>query len=842
MELAYLNYCLPASPFYDVDAAGTDDFPEEVGPLPAGWSLHRDRDWTYCTPPEVSIPDQGWKIHVSATPENARHVLGLVHRYCTARGIMFKFLRAPSVLLRRNSKYGDRGGSGKFITIYPAGETDLERILRELDRELDGAPGPYILSDLRWRQGPLYVRYGGFVTRYGPDESGALVPCITDDAGRLVPDVRGPVFRPPSWISLPGCLADAVAARAAGVLADFPFRPTAALHFSNGGGVYTAVDRRTGGTVLLKEARPLAGLDEQGRDAVARLRQEHWALRRLAGLPCIPELIDYRVGHEHHFLAREFVDGESLYRLVFRRNPVLSPGRGRRSARERYTRLALRLLREVEDGLDRMHERGVVFGDLHPNNVLVRADGSVAFIDLETSSATTARATQAIGAPGFRAPEGLRGVEVDHYALGCLRLAVFLPLTTLLSWGPDKVEELLEEIGRQFPVGPEFADQVRHDLTGRRAPTTHPCAVVAGDTAWSATDPRTWAMRRQELVDSMLALATPERADRLFPGDVQQFLAPAGGLNLASGAAGVIWAMSELGADVPDELVRWLHRGVQRAGVLPPGGYDGMAGIALALLRTGDHDRARAMLEQSLHGDPAEADLYSGLAGIGLALLEFDRRNPDDALVDRASRLASDLDRCRPTPVQHAGLLRGRTGPGLFRLRLHERTGRPDLLTRAVADVRADLAAMGWSNQAAPDAGSPWHSPTLVGGAGVAIVAAEILRRVDDPILRGAVRNARRACRGPFLPHAGLLRGRAGAMIALRRLDGGPAAEEALRHHVRRLGWHGASVAGSFAFCGDHNLRLSTDLGSGTAGALLAVESVLGERPVELPLLGVGAR
>jgi hypothetical protein len=31
---------------------------------------------------------------------------------------------------------------------------------------LYGQPGPYILSDLRWGSGPLYVRYGGFAERY----------------------------------------------------------------------------------------------------------------------------------------------------------------------------------------------------------------------------------------------------------------------------------------------------------------------------------------------------------------------------------------------------------------------------------------------------------------------------------------------------------------------------------------------------------------------------------------------------------------------------------------------------------------------------------------------------
>ncbi len=387
-----------------------------------------------------------------------------------------------------------------------------------------------------------------------------MVPCIVDDSGRPVPDVRGPGFRPPPWIALPSCLADALADRAAGVLDEFPFRATAALHFSNGV-VYRATDRRTGSTVLLKEARPWAGLDEQGRDAVARLRQEHWALRQLAGLPSIPRLVDHRIGHEHHFLAREFVDGEPLLGLVHRRNPLLGRRAGGPAARERYARLALAALGRVEDALAQMHERGVVFGDLHPNNVLVRADGSVAFIDPGDQQRGDGPAGAGDRRPRLPGPAGLRGTEVDHYALGCLRLAMFLPLTVLLSWGPGKVDELLDEIAREFPVGPDFADRVRHDLTGRRGSRTIRPEPRPNDTGWTPTDPTDWPARRRHLVDSLVNVATPRRADRLFPGDVQQFLSPAGGLDLASGAAGVLWTLAELGEAIPD-LADWLDRAV----------------------------------------------------------------------------------------------------------------------------------------------------------------------------------------------------------------------------------------------------------------------------------------
>ena len=60
------------------------------------------------------------------------------------------------------------------------------------------------------------------------------------------------------------------------------------MHFSNGGGVYLGRDPRTDTEVVLKEARPHAGLDADGADAVARLDRETRCLRRLAGVPRVP--------------------------------------------------------------------------------------------------------------------------------------------------------------------------------------------------------------------------------------------------------------------------------------------------------------------------------------------------------------------------------------------------------------------------------------------------------------------------------------------------------------------------------------------------------------------------
>jgi len=156
--------------------------------VPPGWERSELEDWLVYWPAGVQSPPQGWKVHVSACLDNASRILTTVWGYCLQHRVPFKFRRDLDSLLLVNAKYAHRGSSGKFITIYPADEAQLEVVLTELGEALAGSQGPYILSDLRWGEGPLYVRYGGFAERRCVSETGALVLAIADPDGRLVPD------------------------------------------------------------------------------------------------------------------------------------------------------------------------------------------------------------------------------------------------------------------------------------------------------------------------------------------------------------------------------------------------------------------------------------------------------------------------------------------------------------------------------------------------------------------------------------------------------------------------------------------------------------------------------
>lgn len=453
-------FCLADPVFYDsaiLHMADDADFAIARRPVPDGWDRPTSDDWLEYGPKEIDLPSQGWKIHASACTDSAEEILQAVWDYCIPRRIAFKFIRSQDLLFLRNAKYANRGISGKFVTIYPADETQFGEVLHDLGEILDGRPGPYILSDLRWGAGPLFARYGGFAERHCVGAGGALETAIEDEAGELVPDRRGATFYVPPWVKLPECLEPHLAARNGASVDELAYRIDRALHFSNGGGVYAGVERATGVPVVLKEARPYAGLALDGADAVTRLGRERDMLTLLAGLD-VPAVLDYFTTAEHHFLVMDLVEGESLNSHLVDRCPATWHEADRVAVAE-YATWALDVQARLERAVAAVHRRGVILNDLHPSNVLIRPDGRIVLIDLETAWKEGEERVQTMADPGFLAPRGCAGYDIDLYALACLRLYAFLPLTDLFALDPGKAEQLADEIAELFPVPRRFLDE-----------------------------------------------------------------------------------------------------------------------------------------------------------------------------------------------------------------------------------------------------------------------------------------------------------------------------------------------------------------------------------------------
>ncbi|MFJ4821695.1 class III lanthionine synthetase LanKC [Streptomyces bacillaris] len=838
-------YCLADPTYYETPARLRDEetrYPLDSAPPPEGRRRVRSGLWTSLLPEGRELAEQGWKIHISTVPEEAEATLRDTARICLAHGVPFKFLRSEQALLLMSDKYMARSGAGKFLTLYPPDETVFLRVLDELVPALAGRRGPYILSDLRIGDAPVYVRYGAFVARWCLDADGERAPALRHPSGELVPDERGVVFRVPPWVTVPEPLRPHLAARAAAGDTTFPYTVTESLQFSNAGGIYRARHRETGRQVVLREARPHSGLDAVGHDAVTRLHREHRALTALAGLDCVPEVHGVRSVWEHHFLIEEHIEGSTLLEEIVARFALLH-GSGTDAELATYTAWVDSVTERLAQALAAIHARGFRFGDLHPTNVMIRPDGRLVLVDFEYATDLDDRDTPVAGAPGLQAPTGTPGAESDAYALWATWLYMLMPIMEMAGHDRAKAVTLERWARRRYrlaadagPIRPAALRAAENRLGGESGIA----ALLDGPVP-------DWAELRTRLIAGIHAGATPERTDRLFPGDPQAFAT--GGGDLAHGAAGVLYALHRVGAPVDPGWTDWLSDAARRRDPAAPGGlYGGLPGTAVVLSLLGRADEGRELFERAAAAPPsASADLLNGRAGIALAALRLARAGGrgtadpdakvDHDLVELALRTAHDLDRLvRGESVPglaapaSAGLLRGLSGAALLHLELHALTGDDRHLRaagRALEREAGHCVTMPGGTVQVKDGRR--HLLYLdQGSGGVALVAQAYLARRAAPSLAALLPGVRRGCTLEFIREPGLFTGRAGLMATAGQLSPeGRRAPDVLAS-VRNLSWHLLAEEDRLLVPGARLRRCSADLATGAAGLLLALHFLSG--------------
>ena len=131
------------------------------------------------------------------------------------------------------------------------------------------------------------------------------------------------------------------------------------------GAVYLAVQPTLRRKVAVKVLAPSEGMN---RVAVERFLREARAAAALDH-PNIVHIYDIAKQGELHYLAMEYVDGETLDALVERGGPVAA---GR----------AVELMLMAAAGLQHAHERGFVHRDIKPGNLIVAKDGTLKILDM----------------------------------------------------------------------------------------------------------------------------------------------------------------------------------------------------------------------------------------------------------------------------------------------------------------------------------------------------------------------------------------------------------------------------------------------------------------------------
>ena len=124
-----MNQITPASDFNAIYKSLNSHWRQlsrEYLPLTVNGSM-----WRFSRQPEDEDPDQGWKLHVSATVLSASDVFEAVSPFLRNRRAMFKAPVSLYELFKLNSGtlYG-YSQVGKFLTVYPRSSDEASLLAR----------------------------------------------------------------------------------------------------------------------------------------------------------------------------------------------------------------------------------------------------------------------------------------------------------------------------------------------------------------------------------------------------------------------------------------------------------------------------------------------------------------------------------------------------------------------------------------------------------------------------------------------------------------------------------------------------------------------------------------
>lgn len=422
-----------------------------------------DSVWRYSRLPCGSDPEQGWKLHISATILSANRVFENVAPYLRNSRAMFK---APDSLLElekiNSGLYYGYCQVGKFITVYPRDPQEAVLLARRLHRLTYRLHAPTVPFDSRFQTDScVYYRYGAFKEMEIENADGTRTPALRDMEGNYVPDLRYSEKAAPEWVTDP--FADEESRRA-----DEPietplkttFRVFRSLAQRGKGGVYQAVDlsTRPPRLCILKEGRRYGELMWDGRDGCWMVKHEKRVLAslRAAGVAA-PAVCSSFSLKNNYYLVTEFIEGESLQALLFRRRRRLSVSQ------------VLNYATQLSALLSGIHTAGWIWRDCKPANLMVTKDGKLRPLDFEGACPIqrpdpTPWGTLAFTPPRHRrAGKMLLGPSDDLYALGAVIYFLLtgrlledssrVPLAKLRKNVPEEVCNLVEELLADDPPG-----------------------------------------------------------------------------------------------------------------------------------------------------------------------------------------------------------------------------------------------------------------------------------------------------------------------------------------------------------------------------------------------------
>lgn len=398
------------------------------------WTINKDSIFLYVYCSQV-LPNQGWKIHLSATLKNAKEVLDIASDVLIKNKIIFKCLLDMETIKMTSQKAYPRQSYGKFITIYPRNEEEFKFIICTLYEVLKDFEGPYILSDKRYLDCKvIYYRYGGFLPKFRYDTEGNAIYFIVDGHGNDIEDRRLPYFFLPDGIDDIYC--NNVNDNSSILTKEYEI--VKAIRFTNAGGVYLAKKKLNSQFVIIKEARPYTQLITEDIDAIFIRKEELKKLKELQHTGYVPNVINDFYDWEHFFIVEEYIEGYTLDEFVVKSNPFIRMGT-ENQVRE-YMISIINIFIKIADFVSILHHDNMIYSDFSLENIMITTSFDVKIIDLEGCGHDNSTVYRAVTKGFYDFIETKNLYASDIYGLGCLLFSCILKKTNMLDIQPNTIE------------------------------------------------------------------------------------------------------------------------------------------------------------------------------------------------------------------------------------------------------------------------------------------------------------------------------------------------------------------------------------------------------------------
>ncbi|MGZ9413144.1 class III lanthionine synthetase LanKC N-terminal domain-containing protein [Mycoplasma sp. Z386] len=295
------------------------------------------------------LPDEGWKIHISATLQNYKEILYLASEILKRNLVSFKFIKSLNVFKETLTSKSLNNLTGKFITIYPQDEKTAKKIILVLYEKFKKFSAPLTYTDRQYKKSIIHYRWGS-VSKEKKEDYNNIIKKYKPDSIKDLFKITSKIKKDLNGYKLIGLIT-----------------------FDSFSNIW--LSEKENKFFIIKESKRhfLNNFN-------IKIRKNEFFISKKEKKEYFPKSIEYFWNKQSYFFVYEFKKGENFYKLKWKYNLLLPENRN--FDESNY----ICLLKKITDFKKYLENSKLILNDVKLDNfVLNEKTKEISFIDLETS-------------------------------------------------------------------------------------------------------------------------------------------------------------------------------------------------------------------------------------------------------------------------------------------------------------------------------------------------------------------------------------------------------------------------------------------------------------------------